>query len=160
MDAYHPQSLALTGATGALGFAFLRHHFERDPKLRASLLVRKSSSAFQSELFQNWLGKNRERVTLVEGDVRSLGAEQLDALRACDGGLWHFAAMTSLTAECEEVAREISSVNVEGTERLADAWVNGNAAVLSCQHGVRDRRAARDGAGIGKRDGAVVPESV
>jgi nucleoside-diphosphate-sugar epimerase len=128
MDAYHPKSLALTGATGALGFAFLRRQLEQDPKLRASLLVRKSSAAFQSELFQAWLRANHDRVTLVEGDVRELGAAQLDALRACDGGLWHFAAMTSLTAGCEEVAGQIHEVNVEGTQRLVEAWANGHAA--------------------------------
>jgi nucleoside-diphosphate-sugar epimerase len=128
MDAYNPQRLALTGATGALGFTFLKHLFERDPKLQATLLVRRSSSAFNSELFQAWLRANESRVTLLEGDVRSVGAAQLDALRACDGGLWHFAAMTSLTGECEEVARQINEVNVEGTERLADAWMNGSAA--------------------------------
>src|SRR5258708_28324963 len=114
MDGYHPQRLALTGATGALGFAFLRHHFQRDPKLRASLLVRKSSTAFQSEAFQGWLRENESRVTLVEGDVRELGPEQLDALRGCDGGLWHFAAVTALTAASEEVTRQINEVNVEG----------------------------------------------
>jgi len=128
MDGYQPQRLALTGATGALGFAFLRHHFERDPKLQASLLVRKSSSAFQSEAFQDWLRGNESRVTLVEGDVRQLGPEQLDALLPCDGGLWHFAAMTSLTTESEVVTRQINEVNVEGTQRLAEAWMKGRAA--------------------------------
>jgi nucleoside-diphosphate-sugar epimerase len=128
MDAYHPQSLALTGATGALGFAFLRRNFQNDPKLRACLLVRKSSAAFQSELFQGWLRENENRVTLVEGDVRELDSTKLDALRACDGGLWHFAAMTSLTAASEEVTRQINDVNVEGTQKLADAWADGRAA--------------------------------
>ena len=128
MAAYHPQRLALTGATGALGFAFLRHQFQRDPKLRASLLVRKSSPAFHAETFQSWLGENAARVTLVEGDVRELGPAQLDPLRACDGGLWHFAAMTSLTAESDEVTRQIHEVNVEGTQRLADAWSGGKGA--------------------------------
>ncbi|MCE0522708.1 MAG: SDR family oxidoreductase [Methylacidiphilales bacterium] len=130
MDAYQPQRLALTGATGALGFAFLRHHFERDPKLRASLLVRRSSSAFQSETFQNWLRHNGSRLTLVEGDMRRLGPEQLDALLPCDGGLWHFAALTALCADNEAVAKEIHEVNVEGTQRLADAWSNGAAGPL------------------------------
>ena len=123
MDSYHPKSLALTGATGALGFAFLRHHFQRDPQLQASLLIRKASSAYQSELFQGWLRQNESRLTLVEGDVRQIGPEQLDALLPCDGGLWHFAAMTSLTAESEEVTRQINEVNVEGTQRLAEAWI-------------------------------------
>jgi len=127
MDAYLPERLALTGATGALGFAFLRSHFQRDPKLKASLLVRTSSSAFQSEIFQNWLRENEKRVTLIEGDVRRLEKKQLEALRACDGGLWHFAAMTALTSECEEVSKEIHAVNVEGTERLAEAWLNRHA---------------------------------
>jgi nucleoside-diphosphate-sugar epimerase len=128
MDAYHPQRLALTGATGALGFAFLRRHFQHDPNLRASLLVRKTSSAFQSEAFQDWLRQNERRVTLVEGDIRQLGPEQLDTLLPCDGGLWHFAALTALTAENEEVTRQINEVNVEGTQRLAEAWMKGRAA--------------------------------
>ena len=128
MDVYQPQRLALTGATGALGFAFLRRHFQRDPKLQASLLVRKASSAFQSEAFRGWLRQNESRVMLVEGDVRQLGPEQLDALRGCDGGLWHFAAVTALSVVDEAIARQIHEVNVEGTQRLADAWVNGRAA--------------------------------
>jgi len=128
MSAYHPSRLALTGATGALGFALLRHFFEHDPKLQATLLVRRTSSAFQAEAFQAFLKANDARITLVEGDVRELTTAQLDPLRACDGGLWHFAAMTSLTAECEEVARQIHEINAEGTQRLADAWAGGNAA--------------------------------
>jgi nucleoside-diphosphate-sugar epimerase len=127
MDSYHPDQLALTGATGALGFAFLRRTFQHDPKLCASLLVRRTSAAFQSDAFQRWLRENESRVTLVEGDVRQLESSQLDPLLRCDGGLWHFAAMTSLTAESEEVTREIHEVNVGGTQRLADAWRRGSA---------------------------------
>jgi nucleoside-diphosphate-sugar epimerase len=128
MSAYQPQRLALTGATGALGFAFLQYLFQRDPKLHATLLVRRASTAFQGDAFQSWLRANEARLTLLEGDVRELGPDHLAALKACDGGLWHFAAMTSLTAECEEVARQIHEVNVEGTARLADAWSDGKAA--------------------------------
>ena len=128
MDAYQPQKIALTGATGALGFAFLCRQFQRDPRLGASLLVRQASAAFRSETFQAWLRENASRITLVEGDVRQVGAEQLEPLLSCDGGLWHFAAMTSLTAENEEVTRQIHEVNVEGTQRLAEAWIKGRAA--------------------------------
>jgi nucleoside-diphosphate-sugar epimerase len=128
MSTYHPQRFALTGATGALGFAFVRHQSQRDPKLCASLLVRKTSTAFQADGFQSWLRDNAARVTLIEGDVRELSPAQLDPLRTCDGGLWHFAALTSLTAESDEVARQIHEVNVEGTQRLADAWSDGKAA--------------------------------
>jgi nucleoside-diphosphate-sugar epimerase len=124
MDVYHPKSIALTGATGALGFAFLQRQFLRDPQMHASLLVRRASPAFQAENFQTWLRHNENRVTLVDGDVRQVESAQLDALRSCDGGLWHFAAMTSLTAENEEVTRQIHEVNVEGTQRLAEAWIN------------------------------------
>jgi nucleoside-diphosphate-sugar epimerase len=127
MDTYHPKTLALTGGTGALGFSLLRRLFQRDPKLHARLLVRTSSSAFQSATFQRWLGENQARVTLVHGDVRRLEAKQLEALLSCDGGLWHFAAMTSL-ADTEEVAREIQEVNVAATERLAAAGSDGRAA--------------------------------
>ena len=128
MDAYSPQRIALTGGTGALGLAFLRRQFERNPKTQATLLVRRTSAAFQSAAFQGWLRQNESRVTLVDGDVRQIGPAQLDALKACDGGLWHFAAMTSLTAESIEVSREIHEVNVEGTQRLAEAWMGGAAA--------------------------------
>lgn len=121
MDAYLPERLALTGATGALGFAFLQRNFQHDPKLQATLLVRKASASFQSEEFQAWLRQNEKRVTLVEGDVRQLDKAQLDSLLKTDGGLWHFAALTSLTAECEQVAQEIHEVNTEGTARLVEA---------------------------------------
>ncbi len=127
MDAYLPERLALTGATGALGFAFLRRTFQRDPKLRASLLVRTSSASFRAGAFQAWLRENEKRVTLVEGDVRHLGPEQLDGLLACDGGLWHFAALTALTAECDEIARTIHEVNFAATQRFAEAWLHGCA---------------------------------
>jgi nucleoside-diphosphate-sugar epimerase len=121
MDAYLPERLALTGATGALGFAFLRHNFQREPRLRATLLVRKSSASFQSADFQAWLRQNEKRLTLIEGDMRQLEKTHLDSLLQTDGGLWHFAALTSLTAECEEVAQEINEINFEGTTRLVEA---------------------------------------
>jgi len=144
MPAYHPQRLALTGATGALGFAFLQHQFRRDPQLEATVLVRKASAAFQAENFQAWFRQNVARLTLIEGDMRELGPAQLDPLRACDGGLWHFAAVTSLTAESDEVTRQIHEVNVEGTQRLADAWSEGKAAGpffhISTAYIVGDRR--------------------
>jgi len=124
MDAYQPERLALTGATGALGLAFLHRIFQRNPKLKASLLVRRSSASFQSEEFQAWLRQNEKRVTLIEGDMRHLDQKQFDALLKTDGGLWHFAALTSLTAECEEIAREIHAINAEGTARLVEACFN------------------------------------
>ena len=123
MDTYQPERLALTGATGALGFSFIQRIFQNHPGIKANLLVRQASSSFQAGPFQNWLNRHLERITLVEGDVRQLGSEQMDALFDTDGGLWHFAAITSLTAECEETAREIHEVNANGTQRLADAWV-------------------------------------
>ena len=123
MDHYHPTALALTGGTGALGLAFLEYNFQRDPQLQARLLVRRSSASFLSNAFQSWLKGKEERVTLVEGDMRQLGAEQLDALLGTDGGLWHFAALTSLTTEDEAIAREIHEVNLLGTERLVEAFV-------------------------------------
>jgi nucleoside-diphosphate-sugar epimerase len=127
MDVYQPQKLALTGATGALGFAFLRHLLSRDPKLQASLLVRRSSAAFQSDTFQGWLRQNEHRVELIEGDVREVVPQQLDDLLSCDGGLWHFAAMTSLTAGNEGITRQINEVNVNGTQRLVEGWMKSGA---------------------------------
>lgn len=123
MDTYLPNQFALTGATGALGFAFLRRCFQQHPALRASLLVRRSSAAFQAAPFQAWLRRNETRLTLIEGDLRSVSPETLDPLLQTDGGLWHFAALTELTANDDAVAREIHAVNVEGTQRLLDAEV-------------------------------------
>jgi nucleoside-diphosphate-sugar epimerase len=124
MDAYQPERLALTGATGALGFAFLKTSFQRNPKLKATMLVRRASASFQTPAFQEWLSHHSKRVTLVDGDVRRPGKAQLEPLLACDGGLWHFAALTALTAENEAIAREIHAVNLVGTERLLEAWQN------------------------------------
>jgi nucleoside-diphosphate-sugar epimerase len=121
MNAYHPARIALTGGTGALGFAFLRAQFRHHPALRATLLVRRSSASFQSHDFQNWLREHESRVTLVDGDMRRLESGDLSRLLDTDGGLWHFAALTSLDAECEETAREIREVNVLATERLLQA---------------------------------------
>jgi nucleoside-diphosphate-sugar epimerase len=127
MDTYRPERLALTGATGALGLAFLQRNFLRDPKLCANLLVRRSSTSFQAEEFQHWLKKNADRVTLIDGDLRQIGDEQLAALFQTDGGLWHFAAMTSLTADSEAVSEEIRRVNVEGTHQLVEAALHRHA---------------------------------
>jgi nucleoside-diphosphate-sugar epimerase len=120
-EPYSPKRLALTGATGALGFAFLRDLFARQPEVRATLLVRRSSASFTAAPFQDWLTQNAARVTLIDGDIRKLGKTQLDALVRTDGGLWHFAALTTLTAGDDEVARQIQEVNLEGTRQLADA---------------------------------------
>jgi nucleoside-diphosphate-sugar epimerase len=120
-EPYSPRRLALTGATGALGFAFLRDFFSRRPESRATLLVRRSSASFTAAPFQDWLREHAARVTLIDGDIRELGRTQLDALVRTEGGLWHFAALTTLTANDEEVAAEIQEVNVEGTRRLIDA---------------------------------------
>ena len=124
IDTYQPERLALTGATGALGFSFLQRVFQHNPHVKANLLVRQASSSFQNPAFQQWLQEHQNRISLIEGDVRQLGQDQIDALLQTDGGLWHFAAITSLTAECEKTAREIHEVNANGTERLADAWLN------------------------------------
>jgi nucleoside-diphosphate-sugar epimerase len=118
MDAYQPSLCAVTGATGALGLAFLEDAAHRNPALRFRLLVRRSSASFQSAAFQNWLRLHESRVTLVEGDIRHLQAGQLAALSEAEGGLWHFAALTSLSADSEQVARDIREVNLEATERL------------------------------------------
>ena len=59
--------------------------------------------------------------------MRELEKPQIEALLRTDGGLWHFAALTSLTAECEEVAQEIHKINFEGTTRLVDACFEDSA---------------------------------
>ena len=121
MDSYRPATLALTGGTGALGFAFLQRIFRQDPKLTARLLVRSSSSSFQSDSFQGWLKENESRLMLIDGDMRGLDAKQLAALLETEGGLWHFAALTALNVNSEQVTREINEVNLEGTQRLVEA---------------------------------------
>jgi len=122
--AYLPKRIALTGATGALGFAFLRELFARLPEVRATLLVRRSSASFAAAPFQAWLEQNTERVKLIDGDIRKLNNTQTDALVRTDGGLWHFAAVTSLNTNDEDVAKEIHEVNVEATRHLAKACMS------------------------------------
>jgi nucleoside-diphosphate-sugar epimerase len=119
--AYLPKRFALTGATGALGFAFLRDIFTRLPEVRATLLVRTASASFKDAPFQAWLNENVDRIKLIDGDVRKLNNTQRDALVRTDGGLWHFAAMTDLTSNDEEISKEIHDVNVEGTRHLVEA---------------------------------------
>jgi nucleoside-diphosphate-sugar epimerase len=121
MNAYHPARFALTGGTGALGFAFLRAQFHRDHGVKATLLVRRASASFQSDDFQSWLREHESRVTLIDGDVRRLEDAHLAGLLGTDGGLWHFAALTSLDAACADTAREIREVNLAATERLLEA---------------------------------------
>ena len=121
MHAYRPAELALTGATGALGLAFLRRSFELNPQLRVRLLVRSASNSFQSSAFQAWLDHHRSQVRLIEGDIRWLEPTQLGPLVETEGGLWHFAALTALRANSAEVAQDIHEINVEGTRRLLEA---------------------------------------
>ena len=120
-DMYKPRRIALTGATGALGFAFLRHIFACQPELRATLLVRRSSPSFAAHPFQTWLRQYSARIKLVEGDICRLNRSQIDALLETDGGLWHFAAITSLSTSDQDVARQIYQVNFEATSHLANA---------------------------------------
>jgi nucleoside-diphosphate-sugar epimerase len=120
-DNYRPNRIALTGGTGALGFAFLRHLFAEQPEVLATLLVRRSSPSFNTPEFQAWLAGNSARVKLIDADLRKLNRTQTDALVRTDGGLWHFAAVTSLDTMDEDVARQIQEINVEGTRHLAEA---------------------------------------
>jgi nucleoside-diphosphate-sugar epimerase len=129
MPNHAPAQLAITGATGALGFAFVRDQLSRNPRLKVTLLVRRVSAAFQAGSFQDWLAVNQDRVHLVEGDVRTIGAPPLDQLLSADGGLWHFAALTSLESDhAADSAREIHEVNAGGTQRLVEAWRHGRGA--------------------------------
>jgi nucleoside-diphosphate-sugar epimerase len=119
--AYLPKRIALTGGTGALGFAFLRELFAHQPEVRATLLVRRASASFAAAPFQAWLVRHEDRVKLIDCDLCALNKTQTDALVRTDGGLWHFAAVTSLNATDEDVARQINEVNIEGTRHLAEA---------------------------------------
>jgi nucleoside-diphosphate-sugar epimerase len=121
MDSHPPSTVALTGGTGALGFAFLQDQFRRHPRLQARLLVRRASASFQSAGFQQWLARNEKRVELIEGDIRELDPARLGPLVEADGGLWHFAALTTLATDSESLSREIHEVNVAGTQRLLAA---------------------------------------
>ena len=110
----------MTGGTGALGFYFLRHTFAERPNVRVNLLVRPSSPSFQSKTFQDWLTEYRDRVTLIEGDIRDLDAlstKDKELLLQTDGGLWHSAAVTALNHD-PEMAKSIHLVNYECTVKL------------------------------------------
>jgi nucleoside-diphosphate-sugar epimerase len=118
---YQPKRIALTGATGALGFAFLRELFGRQPEVRATLLVRRSSPSFAAKDFQAWMDQHADRIKLIDADIRKLSRTQTDALVRTDGGLWHFAAVTSLNITDEEMSKQIDEVNVGSTRHLAQA---------------------------------------
>jgi nucleoside-diphosphate-sugar epimerase len=118
---YQPKRIALTGGTGALGFAFLRELFARQPEVRATLLVRRSSPSFAAKDFQAWLDQHADRIKLIDGDIRKLNRTQTDALVRTDGGLWHFAAVTSLNTNDDEVSKQIDEVNARSTRHLAEA---------------------------------------
>jgi nucleoside-diphosphate-sugar epimerase len=118
---YQPKRIAMTGATGALGFAFLRELFASRPEVRATLLVRSASPSFVAKDFQAWLQRHADRIKLIDGDIRELNRTQTDALVRTDGGLWHFAAVTSLKTTDDEVLQQIEEINVAGTRHLAEA---------------------------------------
>ncbi len=122
MHPYQPKTLALTGATGALGFTFISQLLAMAPNTRAHLLVRRSSDSFKHPHFQKWIEQEKHRVTLIDGDVRNLDAlspEDLSLLLDTDGGLWHFAAVTALNND-PAVAADIHAVNYVATERLVE----------------------------------------
>jgi nucleoside-diphosphate-sugar epimerase len=122
---YAPASIALTGATGSLGFAFLAAMIKKSPGVRAILLARTTSAAFTSEAFQSFLRRHRDRITIIEGDLTRLQDLPSDAIRrlvSTDGGLWHFAASTKLRPGDSEVARETHELNDVGTRRLLDLF--------------------------------------
>ena len=121
-EPYRPARVAVTGATGALGQAFLSHLLRDLPDVRVTALVRAASRPSWSAAFHRLLDEHGRRVTLVDADLESLrlSGDEQRALAEADGGLWHFAASTALHAASPAAEARISAVNDGGTARLLD----------------------------------------
>jgi nucleoside-diphosphate-sugar epimerase len=117
-----PRRIALTGATGSLGMRFLERMLRDVPGLEVAALVRRASPSFRAQSFQRLLARYGQQITLIDADLRSLclsgGARH--ALATTDGGLWHFAAATSLQVGSESTDRELWAVNDGGTASILD----------------------------------------
>lgn len=120
MRIYCPRAIALTGATGQLGRAWLRTVAAEHPDVQLRLLVRGSSPALRDPQFLTLLKRFRSGVTLIEADLGALrlNAAQITALTSADGGLWHFAANTNLSASSDRAAQQAHEVNGKGTAAL------------------------------------------
>lgn len=126
---FHSRRIAVTGATGILGTRFLHRAMGENPALHATALVRSASASFQRPAFQDLLALHGHRMTLVEADLRSLSLSSHDrrAIANTDGGLWHFAANTTLRPGSGSFADDVWAVNDGGTRTLLDV-------VLSSAH--------------------------
>jgi nucleoside-diphosphate-sugar epimerase len=111
----------VTGATGLLGWAWLRQLLAREPQVRVVALTRDPSQATASLRWRGLSPSERNRVQWVAVDLRSSTSLRAarPRLQQVDAAWWHFAAATHLSREpgSEELAREI---NAEGTRRLLE----------------------------------------
>lgn len=122
MNAYRPQAITMTGATGQLGCALLRHFAVEHPDLQLRLLVRRDSPSFRNPQFQELLTSFRGSVQLVFGDLRNLRLSRSERalLAGSDGGVWHFAANLNLRPDNPTIAQETEAVNLEGTRQVLE----------------------------------------
>jgi len=106
------QAILVTGATGLLGRAVLQRLLASDARLRAIVLVRDAT---------RWSGAGlHERVTAVEGDLRSVGlgltGEVHALIRQQVRAIVHFAADTRFSNPLAQA----QAVNTAGTEHLLE----------------------------------------
>lgn len=118
-----PRRIAVTGATGSLGAAFVTAALARWPGLRVTALVRPGSDEGARGSFTALRARHGRRIDVVVGDLAGVDGLPRDAgaLRAlcdADGGLWHFAADTTLCPRDDAARRRIHEVNDRGTARL------------------------------------------
>lgn len=120
--AYQPARIGITGATGALGQRFLARLLDDSPETQVTALVRPASRSSKSPEFCRLVDENRHRLTLVEGDLETLHPSPADrrALFESDGGLWHFAASTTLMTLTQSGDERVTAVNEGGTARLLE----------------------------------------
>ena len=116
---FRPSRVAITGAT-ALGRRFLAHLLETLPEVQVTALVRRSSRSAEAAAFRRLVEAHASRLTILDADLETLEltTAQRRSLAEADGGMWHFAASTSLDATSPDVAARIAAVNDAGTARL------------------------------------------
>lgn len=122
MSAATSQRYVLTGATGALGYHFVRQVLAEDKNRSVSLLCRTKSSSFHRQEFQDLLATFGSRVEIIDSDLaegRPTAATR-DAVERAEGGVWHFAARTVLRTNIQDSDELTRAANYDGTMRLLD----------------------------------------
>lgn len=99
---------------------FLTKLLNERPEVRVTALTRFASQSSWSHEFRRLLELHERRITLLNGDLPSLQLSDAErrGLVEADGGLWHFAASTTLHAANRSAEARIEEVNDGGTARL------------------------------------------